>query len=310
MNARSWIEATRLRTLPVSISGVIAGCGCAAYYDGFNAVPALICLLFAIIAQIASNFANEYYDYAYGLDKKGRAGFRRGVTEGDISPKSMLAATWTLIAIDSLLGLILLHWGGWWLILPGIAIAVFAIAYSAGPYPLSHHGLGDIAVIIFFGVVPVTLTCYVQTGQWNWHSISIPIGATIGLMAANVLVVNNYRDADDDRVVGKHTTVVLWGRKFMSRVYLYSGIIAVCITFFTLLCQAPAPTSPMPSPTECPIVFAAISFPGLLYLILHFLIWNKLRRFSGSALNPLLGLTACNLLLYALLTTILLVLYP
>ena len=118
---------------------------------------------FAIIAQIASNFANEYYDFKNGFDKKGREGFRRGVTEGDISPAAMKRATYSLLAIDALLGCTLIIWGGWWLVPVGIAIAIFAVAYSAGPYPLSHHGLGDIAVIIFFGFVPVLFTEYVQT---------------------------------------------------------------------------------------------------------------------------------------------------
>ena len=94
----------RLRTLPVSCAGVIAGTACAIAAGGFELLPALICLLFAIIAQIASNFANEYYDYKGGLDRKGREGFRRGVTEGDISPQAMKRATYLLLAIDSLLG--------------------------------------------------------------------------------------------------------------------------------------------------------------------------------------------------------------
>lgn len=287
MKIKSWIEATRPRTLPVSVAGVIAGCGCAALHGSFKWLPALICLTFAVIAQIASNFANEYYDYAYGLDKKGRDGFRRGVTEGDIAPRSMLLATWTLVALDSLLGCSLLHWGGPWLILPGAAIAIFAIAYSAGPYPLSHHGLGDVAVFIFFGLIPVTLTCYVQTGEWDACSPGIPVGATIGLMAANVLIVNNYRDMDDDRAVGKHTTVVLFGRPFMSTAYLLSGIVAATITFIF-------------SP---PTTGWWVALPCCIYLAVHIIIWRKLRRSEGPALNPLLGQTACNLLLFTVLLT-------
>ena len=159
-----WIEAMRLRTLPVSVAGVAAGTGCAIYHHGFAVVPMIICLAFAIIAQIASNFANEYYDFKNGFDRKGREGYRRGVTEGDISPSAMKRATYLLLAIDAVLGCSLIAWGGWWLIAVGVAVAVFAVAYSAGPYPLSHHGLGDVAVVIFFGFVPVIFTEYVQTG--------------------------------------------------------------------------------------------------------------------------------------------------
>ena len=139
----------RLRTLPVSVAGVVAGGGCAAYYHCFRPLPFTISLLFAVMAQIASNFANEYFDFKNGLDRKGREGFRRGVTEGDISPRAMLAATFALLAFACAVGCTLIIWGGWWLIAAGAAIAVFAMAYSAGPLPLSHHGLGEVAVIIF-----------------------------------------------------------------------------------------------------------------------------------------------------------------
>ena len=110
---KAWIEAMRLRTLPVSVAGVMAGTACAIYDGGFKTLPFLICLLFAILAQIVSNFANEYFDFKKGLDKKGREGFRRGVTEGDISPKAMLTATLSLLALDCLIGLSLIWWGGW-----------------------------------------------------------------------------------------------------------------------------------------------------------------------------------------------------
>lgn len=166
---KAWIEAMRLRTLPVSVAGVLAGTGCAVFKHGFSVVPMLICLVFAVIAQIASNFANEYYDFKNGFDKKGREGYRRGVTEGDISPSAMKRATFGLLFLDALLGCSLIYYGGWWLIAVGVAVAIFAVAYSAGPYPLSHHGLGDVAVVVFFGFVPVIFTEYVQTGVWGFH---------------------------------------------------------------------------------------------------------------------------------------------
>lgn len=164
---KEWIEAMRLRTLPVSISGVLAGIACAIMQGCFSLVPALLCLFFAILAQIASNFGNEYYDYKNGLDKKGREGFRRGVTEGDITPKAMRNATFGTLAAAAATGCLMLFYGEWWLIPVGIGIVLFALAYSAGPYPLSHHGLGDVAVVAFFGVVPVTFTCLLQQGSWD-----------------------------------------------------------------------------------------------------------------------------------------------
>ena len=226
---RKWIEAMRLRTLPVSISGVLAGCGCAVWQGGFSPIPALLCLLFALSAQIASNFGNEYYDFKNGVDRKGREGFRRGVTEGDISPKSMKYATFVMLGIAAFIGCSMLIFGGLWLIPIGCIILIFALAYSTGPYPLSHHGLGDITVIIFFGVIPVTLTCYLQTGNWENLPIVLCTAFSMGMLAANVLIVNNYRDMDDDKAVGKRTTVVIFGRRAMGYVYLLSGIIAMTI---------------------------------------------------------------------------------
>lgn len=274
---KAWIEAMRLRTLPVSAAGVLAGTACAIYCGGFNTLPFIVCLLFALFAQIVSNFANEYFDFKNGLDRKGREGFRRGVTEGDISPKAMLYATLGLLAFDCLLGISLIFWGGWWLLPVGIAIALFALGYSAGPYPLSHHGLGEIAVVIFFGIVPVCFSCYVQTGNWNnLLSLTLPVGFALGLMGANVLIVNNYRDADDDKAVGKRTSVVILGRKVMSWVYFFNGVVAcllliwVTIGRFNILWQAGT----------------------LLYLNLHYIIWRKICDSTGSELNPLLGKTA------------------
>ena len=125
---RKWIEAMRLRTLPVSIAGVLAGCGCAVWQGGFSLIPALQCLLFALSAQIASNFGNEYYDFKNGVDRKGREGFRRGVTEGDISPRSMKYATFAMLGLAAIIGCSMLIFGGLWLIPIGCAILLFALA--------------------------------------------------------------------------------------------------------------------------------------------------------------------------------------
>ena len=279
-----WIEAMRLRTLPVSISGVLAGIACALLEISFSLVPALLCLLFAILAQIASNFANEYYDFKKGVDRKGREGFRRGVTEGDITPTAMKYATFGTLAAAACVGCLMLFYGSWWLILVGITIGLFALAYSAGPYPLSHHGLGDVAVVIFFGIVPVTLTCYLQQGNWDGLWLSLPVSVAVGLLAANVLIVNNYRDKDDDQAVGKRTTAVIFGRRTMEWVYLASGVVAMGIVFYVLRWIYPAN-----------VVLAAV------YLALHFTTWRKLVSRSGAALNPILGSTARNLLIFTLL---------
>lgn len=287
-----WIEATRPRTLPVSVAGVIAGTASALHYGAINWWQALLCLLFAVLAQVASNFANEYFDYKGGFDRKGREGFRRGVTEGDISPRAMLAATCLTLVIAALCGLgMLLLSGQWWLLIPGVLIAMFALAYSTGPWPLSHHGLGDVAVIIFFGVVPVCLTAYLCSGaEWTAIPMAFPSSVAVGLLAANVLIVNNYRDMEDDKSSGKHTTVVIFGRKVMGMVYLLSGVVAMIVMW--------------------PVWAATITFSWfipLLYLATHRAIWLRLRNSRGAALNPLLGLTAMNLLMFSLFTSVALI---
>ncbi len=270
----------RLRTLPVSVAGVIAGTACAIYNHSFNWMPALCCLLFALGAQIASNFANEYFDFRNGLDRKGRDGFRRGVTEGDISPAAMFRAIFVTLFLSAIPGCLLIIWGGWWMVPVGICVAIFAMAYSAGPYPLSHHGLGDIAVIIFFGLLPVILTAWLQDHSPALLGLSVPTGLGVGLLAANVLIVNNYRDADDDRKVGKITTVVRFGRRRMAGVYLAFSFIGLCLL-------------------SAPVSGISIFFRLVPLCLIPAAIRNyhTLTNSRGAALNNLLKLTSILLLI-------------
>lgn len=290
---KAWIEAMRLRTLPVSVAGVIAGIACAVCLGKFNVVPAVLCLLFAMLAQIASNFGNEYYDFKNGVDKKGRKGFRRGVTEGEISPKAMKLATFFTLALAGVVGCMMLFYGPWWLIIVGVVIMLFALAYSAGPYPLSHHGLGDVAVVLFFGVVPVVFTCFLQTGSWEGLKFVIPTSVAIGLLAANVLIVNNYRDMEDDAAVNKNTTVVIFGRKTMGWVYLFFGVISMLLML------------PLWDSLPC----CALITPAL-YMVLHIHTWRQLKKSLGAQLNPLLGKTAMNLLIFAVMFLLFVALEP
>ncbi len=278
---KKWIEAMRLRTLPVSLAGVICGTACALLQGAFNVTVALLCTLFAALAQIASNFGNEYYDYKNGIDRKGREGFRRGVTEGEISPRAMKRATYTTLMLAAAIGCTMLFFGPWWLIFVGAIIAMFALGYSAGPYPLSHHGLGDVSVIIFFGIVPVTFTCYLQTGSFDHRTLLTSVA--VGLLAANVLIVNNYRDMEDDKAVGKNTTVVIFGRKVMGWCYMLAGMAAMAVM--------------SPVWMELRLWSLAIIF---VYLALHIKNWLYLKKAQGAALNPLLGKTAVTLLVFSL----------
>ncbi|MEY8605017.1 1,4-dihydroxy-2-naphthoate octaprenyltransferase [Muribaculum intestinale] len=277
MTLKPWIEAMRLRTLPVSAAGVLTAIGYNVGDGTFKAAPAALCMIFALLAQVASNFANEYYDYRDGLDRAGRDGPRRGVTEGDITPGAMLRATYATLGMACCVGLSLLWWGGWWLLIAGIVIALGAMAYSAGPYPLSRHGLGEVAVIIFFGVIPVNLTYYVQSGYFAW-----PVGiasAAIGLMGANVLLVNNYRDADDDASVGKRTLAVIMGRGFAYSLYLINGVLGMLLLLDAM---------------------GVHQWIAWVYLAVHLLLCMMLKHRTGRAINPLLGMTAVAMLAVAL----------
>lgn len=282
---KEWIEAMRLRTLPVSVAGVIMALGYGVLDGGFNLAVWVLCLLFAVLAQIASNFANEYYDYRDGLDKPGREGPRRGVTEGDITPGAMLRATYITLGVACAVGLSLLAWGPWWLIPVGAAIGLGVLAYSTGPYPLSRHGLGEVAVMLFFGVVPVNLTCFVMSGGW---SVDVLLGSfSAGLMGANVLLVNNYRDAPDDAMVGKRTLAVIFGRKAASMLYLSNGYLAVALMLGVWM----------------RLSAWVLIIPGA-YLVAHTAMWLRMRRSEGAALNPMLGGTAMLMLLYCALFAI------
>ncbi len=278
---KHWIEAMRLRTLPVSLAGVVMAWGFNLLNNNFNFTPAILCLLFALLAQISSNFANEYYDFKSGLDRKGRDGHRRGVTEGDITPEAMRRATYGTLALACVIGCSLIYYGGWWLLPIGIFIALGAMAYSAGPYPLSRHGLGEVAVLFFFGIIPVTLTYHVQSHQWDIDVLLASVA--IGLMGANVLIINNYRDHDDDKDVNKRTLAVIFGRNAVANLYLFNGYIAVALMLTTWLA----------------LPLWALAIP-IIYLIVHTVIWWQLGMRTGSRLNPLLGMTAMAMAAYSL----------
>ena len=293
-----WLECFRLRTLPVSLSGVIIAIGLAKWHHRFQWIPALLCIAFALLAQIVSNMANEFFDYLKGTDKPGRVGPRRGVTEGDIKPTTLRNATFGLLILAGVVGCCLIPYGGWWLLPAGIVIALAALAYSAGPYPLSYHGLGELMVFIFFGVVPVNLTYYVMALRFD--PLVLLFSITIGLMGVNVLLVNNYRDVEDDRIAGKKTQTVMRGRPATAFAYLLNGYtsIAILAVFWFMIVMGKGRVLPL----------WTLSIP-VLYLVMHTVTWHKLKQRDGAALNPLLGGTARNMLIFTLLFTIVFIIY-
>ena len=283
---KDWISAARPRTLPASASPVIAASAYAFYAGTFRWVPAVLCLLFALLAQVASNMANDYFDYVKGSDKAGRVGPRRAVASGDITPRAMLMGTFCVLGVACAVGLGLVFFAGWQLIPIGVNIAVFALAYTAGPYPLAYHGLGDVTVFLFFGLVAVNMTYYVQALQFDADVFLLSIA--MGLLSINILLVNNYRDMEEDAAANKRTTVVLFGRRFALWWYFVNGVIAVLLL--------------LPCLADFGIVY--IFLPAIVYLFLHIKTGLAIKQRVGEALNPLLGATARNLLVFTILVSV------
>ncbi|AOS45513.1 1,4-dihydroxy-2-naphthoate octaprenyltransferase [Lacunisphaera limnophila] len=222
---RPWLEAARPRTLPAAVIPVMVGTALAAAHGAADYVQAVVCLTFAVLVQIGTNFANDYFDFVQGADTPARVGPRRAVAAGLIAPGRMLAATAGVLGVAFAVGLVLVIKGGWVLLPIGILSIVCAVAYTGGPFPLGYNGLGDVFVFIFFGLVAVGATFYVQTGGVTSDVVSC--AAAIGLLAANILVANNYRDVETDTRAGKRTLVVRFGRRFAVWQYAGSHLVAL-----------------------------------------------------------------------------------
>ncbi len=283
---KNWVSAARPRTLPASASPVIAASAYAFYSGTFRWAPAVLCLLFALLAQVASNMANDYFDYVKGSDKADRVGPRRAVASGDITSRAMLMGTFCVLGVACAVGLGLVFFAGWQLIPIGVIIALFALAYTAGPYPLAYHGLGDVTVFLFFGLVAVNMTYYVQALQFDVDVFLLSIA--MGLLSINILLVNNYRDMEEDAAANKRTTVVLFGRHFALWWYFVNGVVAVLLLF--------------PCLADFGIVY--IFLPAIVYLFLHIKTGLAIKQRVGEALNPLLGATARNLLVFTILVSV------
>lgn len=227
MKLGPWILATRPRTLPAAISPVLVGTALAAHDEVFALEPVGICLAFALLIQIGANFANDYFDFVQGADNEQRIGPTRAVASGLISPKAMRNATYLVLGLAFLVGLSLVYWGGVWLVIVGLLSIMGALAYTGGPYPLGYNGLGDVFVFLFFGLIAVGFTYYVQAGVFS--DTAWLLGAGVGALSMNLLVVNNYRDLETDRVAGKRTLVVRFGRSAAWRQYCGSLMLAFAI---------------------------------------------------------------------------------
>jgi len=216
--AKAWVLAARPKTLAAAAVPVIVGTA-VAWRDGTFAVfPALFALLGAFLIQIGTNLANDYFDHQKGADDEQRVGPTRVVQSGLLSADQVFAAMVAAFAAAVGVGVYLVAVAGWPIVMIGLASIASGIAYTGGPYPLGYHGLGDLFVFAFFGVVAVTGTYYVQALEWSASTFaaSVPIGA----LSTAILVVNNYRDIETDRRAGKRTLAVRLGRRITHIQYI------------------------------------------------------------------------------------------
>jgi 1,4-dihydroxy-2-naphthoate octaprenyltransferase len=281
---QAWFLAARPKTLAAGSVPVIVAAGLAAHFGQFRLVPAVLCLLFALLAQIASNFSNDYFDFIKKTDNENRLGPARAVASGWIEPGKMLIGTVSTIGLACLFGLGLVYYGGWAMILVGFACVLALLAYTAGPWPLAYNGLGDLFVLVFFGIVAVVFSFYVQT--LTFKPLVFVAGFIVGLPAVNILVLNNYRDRENDKACQKHTTIVIFGEAFGRWFYLLNGL-AACLLCLLFIKES---------------LWAALL--PFLYLLPHYKTWRKICTIrEGKALNNLLGETSRNLLIIGLLFT-------
>ncbi|MBP3774000.1 MAG: 1,4-dihydroxy-2-naphthoate polyprenyltransferase [Bacteroidaceae bacterium] len=282
-SCKAWMLAARPKTLTGACVPVLVGAALA-WHDGYHAIgPASLCFAFACLMQIAANFINDLYDFLRGTDRSDRLGPERACAQGWITPKAMKMGIALVVTAACAVGATVLLWSSPWLIALGAACVLFAFLYTTR---LSYMGLGDLLVFVFFGFVPVMGTYFVVSGTLHWESIvcSLSVGCIIDLL----LIVNNYRDRDTDRISGKRTLIAHFGETFGNRQYLITGI-AGCL-FPLLLCITHQGWS--------------ILLP-LLYLPLHFQTWNKMVRIrEGRALNKVLGLTSRNMLIFGILLSV------
>ncbi|MFQ5603885.1 MAG: 1,4-dihydroxy-2-naphthoate polyprenyltransferase [bacterium] len=233
-NIKIWFSALRLRTLPLATASISLGCFLAASENNFNWRVAALCFATAIILQILSNLANDYGDSLHGADGSHRKGPQRAVQSGKISKAAMRTALVVFISLALMVGFLLIKNESLLFYAAGLAAILAALTYTVGPNPYGYAGLGDIFVLIFFGIIGVFGSYYLQTHRWNLLVLFPALAC--GLFCVAVLNINNIRDMASDRLAGKFTIPVRLGEK-NARIYHWLLLIMgmVCALIFTLL---------------------------------------------------------------------------
>jgi 1,4-dihydroxy-2-naphthoate octaprenyltransferase len=219
--ARAWWLAIRPRTLTASLAPVVVGSAVALDAGGASAAVAALCATAALALQIATNLANDVFDFLHDIDTAARIGPQRATQSGWLTPRAMLSATAAAVTIAVLCGAYLVWIGGWPILAVGLASIAAALSYSAGPFPLASHGLGELAAFLFFGVVAVCGTSYLHLGRVTDAAWVASLG--VAALVANLMVVNNLRDIESDAAAGKRTLAVRIGAQATQR--LYTGLL-------------------------------------------------------------------------------------
>lgn len=282
---RAWMLAARPKTLAGAAVPVLIGAALAVNDSAWSPqwMPMMLCFLFAFIMQIDANFVNDYFDFVRGNDDETRLGPKRACAEGWISPRAMRYALVVTTVLGCFVGLPLVFYGGWTMVAVGALCVVFCFLYTTY---LSYKGLGDLLVLVFFGLVPVCLTYYLSlpAGHQTVTLEALLASVACGLVIDLLLTINNYRDIDNDRNAGKITVAVRLGASRTRRLYYYLGFTACII--------------------DCVFCFyghdLAFFLTGI-FLWLHVNTYQEMMRINkGRGLNKVLGLTARNMFVYGL----------
>ena len=278
----------RPKTLGASIAPVIMGTAIAIRGGHFHAISAVCALFGAILIQILSNYANDYFDFLKGADRENRVGPTRATSAGWLTPKQMQVALAVIVLVSLVPGGYLIYRGGLPILIIGAVSLILAFAYTAGPIPLGYLGLGDLFVFIFFGPVAVMGTEYVQSFQFSLHGLLAGISA--GCFSVAILTVNNYRDVESDILVGKRTLAVRFGKRFAQIEYMTMLLVSVIMVPSLLAFKEYG---------QIDILFLMVLIIPTVFLI------RSMLRLKGSELNLLLANTAKLLLVYSILFSVL-----
>jgi 1,4-dihydroxy-2-naphthoate octaprenyltransferase len=276
---RIWLMAARVRTLPAAVAPVLVGTALAGFAHVFHPLRFIAALLGAVFIQVGTNLSNDYSDARRGADTEDRLGPVRVTAGGLVPPRRVLVATYVSFGLAVLFGAYLIAVAGWQLLLVGAASILAGVLYTGGPRPYGYEGLGEVFVFLFFGIVAVAGSYFVQVKHLNWEAFALAV--PVGLIAAGILVVNNVRDIDSDRRAGKRTLAVRLGRartRVMFAVVVYLAYVLAPVTWifgplkpwlllsWLTLPLAAAVTRTVRNHTDGPSLNQALARTGLLQL--------------------------------------------